>query len=738
MKNLSLNVKIAVLLGVLIAALAAVAGVGLYQMGRINSRLVQLVDVNSDATRQAMELRLEIVGAIRNERQSLLATSIEAAKKSADAARQLQSAIESRISGLRIRLDQLKNERLLEALDVVRSDWVELQKVHNQVLDLAVQKTVLIGQRKLFGQYYDATAAAADPLRELGAKYPVAFDARAKMFRVGFMLADHLQALEAADVNRLDAAVQIESDKLLSYLDALSDAISAEDKSKHAAMITSLRSLIPLSLEIRELSKLNTDNKGVYISGTQTTERLSKINGDDGSLPRLISRLVELQRAERDAAGEGYENGRWIVWMVSLFGSTIALLLAWLLARSITLPIKQSIGMFDSVAKGDLTQRLKLDRADELGRLGKGTDAMADALARTVAMIRGLSGNVDKSAAELSTVSHELLSQSHQMSAQSESVASSTEQMSTNINTMAAAAEEMSTNVASISSASEEVSVNTGTISGAAEQMSRSIAHVSDSMTQITQTLQQVARDAREESQMTDRAATMARDAGTTIQQLEHAASEINKVSEVIKTIALQTNLLALNATIEATSAGEAGKGFAVVAGEIKELALQSGQSAEDIARKIESVQASTRQAVKAIEGITTLVASINQSAGRISEAVELQTKAADQISGEVTQTRKGIENVARSIAEVAKGTTDMSASTAEVSRAATDVSRNAAEAAKASGLIASNIHGVSDATRHNSQNATKVNEAARKLSDVAQQLKASVSRFKLEDESAS
>src|SRR5206468_658358 len=78
--------------------------------------------------------------------------------------------------------------------------------------------------------------------------------------------------------------------------------------------------------------------------------------------------------------------------------------------------------------------------------------------------------------------------------------------------------------------------------------------------------------------------------------------SEITKVTEVIKSIALQTNLLALNATIEATSAGEAGKGFAVVASEVKELASQSAQSAEDIARKIESVQNSTREAVKVIE----------------------------------------------------------------------------------------------------------------------------------------
>src|SRR5205823_698178 len=101
----------------------------------------------------------------------------------------------------------------------------------------------------------------------------------------------------------------------------------------------------------------------------------------------------------------------------------------------------------------------------------------------------------------------------------------------------------------------------------------------------------------------------------------DRSAGEINKVTETIKMIALQTNLLALNATIEATSAGEAGKGFAVVAREVKELANQSGQAAEDIARKIEAVQGSTREAVRVIQSVAEIIGAIHASAGRISEA---------------------------------------------------------------------------------------------------------------------
>ena len=123
----------------------------------------------------------------------------------------------------------------------------------------------------------------------------------------------------------------------------------------------------------------------------------------------------------------------------------------------------------------------------------------------------------------------------------------------------------------------------------------------------------------REGAVIAEKAMKMSESTSKTMDIMGTAAKEIGKVTGLIKKIAEQTNLLALNATIEAASAGDAGKGFAVVANEIKEFANQSGQAAEDIARRIEGIQGTSEEAVNSIAGIADIIEKISNLPAEIS-----------------------------------------------------------------------------------------------------------------------
>ncbi len=145
----------------------------------------------------------------------------------------------------------------------------------------------------------------------------------------------------------------------------------------------------------------------------------------------------------------------------------------------------------------------------------------------------------------------------------------------------------------------EEISINMNTVSASMEEMDAGMRSISEN----ARTGSTIAGEAREKTLAVSEAMTL----------MDEASSEISEVSEVIKKIADKTHLLALNATIEAASAGDAGRGFAVIAGEIKELAVQSAQAAENIGRRIEGVKQGNEKVVLVVSDIATTTERISE-----------------------------------------------------------------------------------------------------------------------------
>ncbi len=141
---------------------------------------------------------------------------------------------------------------------------------------------------------------------------------------------------------------------------------------------------------------------------------------------------------------------------------------------------------------------------------------------------------------------------------------------------------------------------------------------------------------------------------------LSRKSQEIGNIVRAIGEVSKQTNLLALNAAIEAAGAGEHGKGFAVVAKEIRDLAIKSSKSTQDIESLIRDMQNATNTAVlsteegsKSVEAGVGLINSLNHSFGRIVDRFQEVVESAQQISAAAQEQTTGSRQVASSIGSI-------------------------------------------------------------------------------------
>lgn len=409
--------------------------------------------------------------------------------------------------------------------------------------------------------------------------------------------------------------------------------------------------------------------------------------------------IAEIDKAEALAASDTLSV---TITITMIFAAVLIVLAAIFISKGISKPVGGMAQMAQSIADGDLTKSITVTTEDEIGDLGIALLKMKENLSSMILNIKNTTETVASASEELNSVSGEMQKGAQGSAQQAISVSSATEQMSTNINTMASAAEEMSVNANEVASAAEQTSQNMSAVSSAVEEMSVSI--------------NQIAQNAGQAREVATKATDSSNEATKTMGILSDAAKEIGNVTEVIKRIAEQTNLLALNATIEAASAGEAGKGFAVVANEIKELANQSAQAADDIAEKIAGVQSNTENAVEVIAGVSTVIEQIGETVNSIAQSVEQQNRAVNDISANVSQANNGTQNIAASIAEVASG--------------ANEVSRNSGEASKGANQVSSDIVEIKESAEAAVLGSGQVTKSAGELAKLSGDLKEIVEQF--------
>ena len=315
--------------------------------------------------------------------------------------------------------------------------------------------------------------------------------------------------------------------------------------------------------------------------------------------------------------------------VAALAGIVIALFMGLVVSRSITKPIGQTVHMIKGLEQGDLTNRLKLNRGDEIGQMGDAMDNFAENLAELVENIRGSSSQVSDSSTNLTEISHVMASGSEENAAQANNVSSAAEQLSGNVNSVATAVEEMSATIKEITST---VAKSSATTEQAVERSSK---------------------------------------ASEVVRALSSSSDSIGRITELINSIAAQTNILALNATIEAARAGDAGKGFAVVANEVKDLAKETSQATEEIVAQIGEMQGNARDAVSAIDEIGSVMSEVNTYAATVSAAIEEQSSTTSEIARSMNEAAMGVKDIVSNVTGVAESAMENSKKFSETKDAA-------------------------------------------------------------------
>ncbi|MEO8248156.1 MAG: methyl-accepting chemotaxis protein [Burkholderiales bacterium] len=186
-------------------------------------------------------------------------------------------------------------------------------------------------------------------------------------------------------------------------------------------------------------------------------------------------------------------------------------------------------------------------------------------------------------------------------------------------------------------------------------------------------------------------------DTSKRIKRLGESSQEIGEITDLISDITEQTNVLALNAAIQAASAGEAGRGFSVVAEEVQRLAERSADATSQISALVKAIQTDTQDAVAAME--------------RSTQGVVEGARLSDSAGTALTE----IDRVSRRLAQLIG-----------------DISSSASHEAGLANVAAGNIERIFVVTEQTGDGTRSTAQQVRELSRMAEELRQSVSRFKI------
>lgn len=347
-----------------------------------------------------------------------------------------------------------------------------------------------------------------------------------------------------------------------------------------------------------------------------------------------------------------------ITVLLVIISAIISGIIGVMVARGISKTIASILKQIKKVSGGDLTVQVHTNRKDEFAILATG---ISDMIAHTKDLIQ----HVETVSTELTNISEKVISSSEEFLNSSKGIENSVTEIEVGTTNQAEHSVKCLGEMDNLSKRIQIVGDNTHKISEIASETDHSIQTGMHSMKTLN-----------EKSHSTAKITNVVIES---IESLEKQSRSIGKIVGAINDIASETNLLSLNASIEAARAGEAGKGFSVVASEIRKLADQSMESANEIQKIIEEIVKNTKNAVETAKEADSIVQEQQVAVDDTTQAFRTMKKQMDVLMNELEDIIKGVNDMEQTrtvtlmaIQEISAVAEQTAASTADVSNVVT------------------------------------------------------------------
>lgn len=495
------------------------------------------------------------------------------------------------------------------------------------------------------------------------------------------------------------------------------EAMLSEDKAYSKQLVDNIGKLIQenISMEKPELfidDVLNMDDYGKMVGALSDTRKKSldlaaqnknkeayavyvnDVKPLNEQLDQNVTKLRDAHdsyAAEVDKANDAkVKKANVIFLIVIVVGLYLIISFGIMISVLITRPLKSIQELMKDAANGDLTHRGEYDTQDELGQLNTSYNHMIDSIKDTI-------GTVNENA-------EMVVASSAQLSASAEQSTQASTHIASTIQDLAQGSEHQLQSI-------EESNQAIQRITGYAQQISDNMNAVS---TSATDSAEMSAAGEKKIREMIDQMQTINDNVaglGEAVKRLNERSAEIGSINSVITSIADQTNLLALNAAIEAARAGEHGKGFAVVADEVRKLAEQSVQSADQIKALIGTIQNETSDTL----------ANMDETIKGVEVGIEVAKTAGDSF----TDIEQSIQKVAEQLGDVAEAISQLTDGSQKVADSISNVKAVAETAAAGSQTV-------SAGTEEQLASMEEIETSANSLAEVSDELQHAVRRFKI------